>query len=80
MMEAKMTVIEAIYENGVFRPIEPVGLEEKQRVSLCVEPLRQDQIEALAWIEKVSRFREQMAAEHGLLPDSTIDIAEDRMR
>ncbi len=72
------TRVDAIYEGGVFRPLEPVVLAESQRVALQVEPLpRQD---ALAWLEEVSRFREQMAAERGFLPDSAIDIAEDRKR
>ena len=31
-------VIEAIYENGVFRPLKPVDLDEGSRVS--VEPLK----------------------------------------
>lgn len=29
--------IEAIYENGRFRPLEPVALEEGQKVSLVVQ-------------------------------------------
>jgi predicted DNA-binding antitoxin AbrB/MazE fold protein len=28
--------IEAIYENGVLRPLEPLGLEEHQRVTITI--------------------------------------------
>jgi predicted DNA-binding antitoxin AbrB/MazE fold protein len=73
-----MTHIDAIYQGGVFRPLEPVGFAENQRVSLSVEAVRQ--VDALAWIEDVSRFREQVAARCGILPDSTLDIAADRGR
>jgi predicted DNA-binding antitoxin AbrB/MazE fold protein len=71
-------LVDAIYENGVFRPLEPVALEENQRVSLSVEAVRRE--DALAWIEDAARFREEMAARYGVLPDSALDIAEDRMR
>lgn len=29
-------LIEAIYENGVLRPLEPLGLEEHQRVTVTI--------------------------------------------
>jgi len=73
-----MTRVDAIYQDGVFRPLTPIHLEENQRVALCVEPLRRE--DALAWIERVGKSRREFAAEHGVLPDSTIDIAADRMR
>jgi predicted DNA-binding antitoxin AbrB/MazE fold protein len=73
-----MTRVDAIYQGGVFRPLGPVGLEENQRVELCVEPLRAE--DALAWLERVGQLREQMAAKYGTLPDSTLDIAADRVR
>ena len=28
--------IEAVYENGVFKPLQPVALEEGQRVQVCI--------------------------------------------
>lgn len=40
--------IEAIYERGVFRPAEPVALDEGQRVTLSVEPLALTPAEAEA--------------------------------
>ena len=73
-----MTRVDAIYQGGVFRPLEPVCFEENQRVALSVEPIQKE--DALAWIEDVSRFREQVAARCGVLPDSALDIAADRAR
>jgi predicted DNA-binding antitoxin AbrB/MazE fold protein len=37
-----MTIIEAIYEGGVFKPVGPVALPEKQRVRLDVRPVDAD--------------------------------------
>jgi predicted DNA-binding antitoxin AbrB/MazE fold protein len=73
-----MTRVNAIYQDGFFRPLEPVYLEENQRVALSVEPIQKE--DALAWAERVSRVREEVAARCGILPDSTLDIAADRMR
>jgi predicted DNA-binding antitoxin AbrB/MazE fold protein len=36
-----MATIEAIYENGVFKPVEPVALPEQQRVQIDVRPIPQ---------------------------------------
>lgn len=73
-----MTRVDAIYQDGVFRPLGPVGLEENQRVALSVETLRQE--DALAWLEETDRLRNGLAAKYGILPDSTLDIAADRAR
>ena len=73
-----MTRVDAIYQDGVFRPLEPVCFVENQRVAISVEPVRKE--DALAWIERVSESRRHFAAEHGILPDSTLDIAADRAR
>ena len=32
-----MSRIQAIYENGAFRPLEPVSLKENERVTLTIE-------------------------------------------
>lgn len=37
-----MTQIEAIYQNGVFRPLKEVRLPENQRVQLSVQSLAQE--------------------------------------
>jgi predicted DNA-binding antitoxin AbrB/MazE fold protein len=73
-----MTRVDAIYQDGMFRPLEPVFLCENQRVALSVELISQE--DALAWAKRVSQAREEAAARCGILPDSTIDIALDRMR
>lgn len=73
-----MTRVDAIYQDGVFRPLEPVVLSENQRVALCVEPIQKE--DALAWAKRVSQVRENVALRCGVLPDSAIDIAADRVR
>jgi predicted DNA-binding antitoxin AbrB/MazE fold protein len=71
-------VLDAIYQNGVFKPLGPVAFCENQRVVLNVEPIQKE--DALAWAKRVSQVRNEVAARCGILPDSAIDIAEDRMR
>lgn len=73
-----MTRVDAIYQDGVFRPLEPVAFCENQRVALSVEAIPKE--DALAWAKRVSCVREEVAARCGILPDSTVDIARDRMR
>jgi predicted DNA-binding antitoxin AbrB/MazE fold protein len=73
-----MAHVDAIYQNGVFRPLGPVAVAENQRVVLRVESLPQE--DALTWIKRVGQFRRQVAAERGLFPDSSVDIAVDRAR
>jgi len=72
-----MTTVEAIYEDGVFKPVGPIALPEKQRVQLDIRPLDAD---ALAWFAEMRQARERLAAKYGLFPDSTPDIAADRRR
>ena len=73
-----MTVVDAIYQDGVFKPLEHVGLPENQRVRLAVEPA--NVADARAWLEEVRQFREEVARTRGVFPDSAVDIAEDRAR
>lgn len=73
-----MTQIEAIYQNGVFKPLEGVRLPENQRVRLSVQPL--EARDAKAWLAGVQQRQQQIIAERGYFPDSTTDIAEDRKR
>ena len=73
-----MSQIEAIYRHGVFEPLEPVDLKEEQRVRLSIEPT--DKEAAVAWLERVAKRREEIFQRQGYLPDSTLDIAEDRRR
>jgi predicted DNA-binding antitoxin AbrB/MazE fold protein len=75
-----MSQIEAIFRNGVFEPLEPVNLPNEQRVKLRVEPASKETVEA--WLNRVDAHREEILKSRGgePLPDSTPEIAEDRMR
>jgi len=73
-----MSRIEAIYQGGVFKPLGAVQLAENQRVSLTVQPVEREDVRA--WLTRVQQFHREFIAQHGYLPDSTPDIAEDRMR
>jgi predicted DNA-binding antitoxin AbrB/MazE fold protein len=73
-----MTQVNAIYQNGVFKPLEVVGLPENQRVRLSVEPIQTGDVRA--WLEEVQELRQRIVAERGCFPDSTPEIAEDRRR
>ena len=73
-----MSHIEAIYRHGVFEPLQPVNLPEEQRVTLSVEPARKETPEE--WLARVRKRQEEIFKRQGYLPDSTLDIAEDRKR
>ncbi len=75
-----MSQVEAIYQNGVFKPLDRVELTENQRVRLDVQPI--DEQDVLAWLERTQRHRDAILKRRGgvPLPDSTPDIAEDRLR
>jgi predicted DNA-binding antitoxin AbrB/MazE fold protein len=73
-----MTEVEAVYQNGVFKPLKDVGLAENQRVRLRIQPLEAG--DAQAWLARVQQRQQQIIAERGTFPDSTTDIAEDRRR
>ena len=75
-----MQTIEAIYQNGVFKPLHDVQVAENERVTLTLERRRPTKEEALDWIKERIEAHEKFVAEHGYLPDSTPDIAADRMR
>lgn len=73
-----MSRIDAIYQQGVFKPLGHVALSDNQRVSLSIEPVEDHDVSA--WLDEVRRFHRRIIAEQGLLPDSTPEIAADRMR
>jgi predicted DNA-binding antitoxin AbrB/MazE fold protein len=79
-----MSTVEAIYENGVFTPVGPIDLPDRQRVRLQVEPVRTPDpdyvAKALAWSEEARALRDELQAKYGLFPDSTELIREDRYR
>jgi predicted DNA-binding antitoxin AbrB/MazE fold protein len=75
-----MTHIDAIYQDGVFKPLQKVDLMENERVRLKIEPSSYKE-EMLAWLERIRKHHQEFLERHGCpLPDSTPDIAEDRMR
>jgi predicted DNA-binding antitoxin AbrB/MazE fold protein len=73
-----MTQVEAIYQHGVFRPLNKIGLPENQRVRLSIEAVGASDVEA--WLAEVQEMRQRIVAQRGIFPDSTLDIAEDRRR
>jgi predicted DNA-binding antitoxin AbrB/MazE fold protein len=73
-----MTQVDAIYQNGVFKPLQDVGLPDNQRVRLSIQPL--EAADVRAWLARVRERRQRIIAERGYFPDSAPDIAEDRRR
>jgi predicted DNA-binding antitoxin AbrB/MazE fold protein len=73
-----MNTVEAIYTSGVFKPLGQVTLPDNQRVRLIIEPAEAGRPEP--WLEAVRDFHRQLLANHGVLPDSTPEIAADRRR
>lgn len=73
-----MSQVDAIYRHGVFEPLQPVNLEEEQRVRLSIEPAEKDTWPV--WLERVQKRQAEILQRQGYLPDSAIDIAEDRAR
>jgi predicted DNA-binding antitoxin AbrB/MazE fold protein len=72
-----MNAIDAIFQDGVFKPAGPVPLEENQRVRLRIESVAAD---AVDWFAEMRQAREQLAGKYGTFTDTTADIAEDRRR
>lgn len=73
-----MSQVDAIYQNGVFKPLGEVNVAENQRVHLTIEPLPAQNV--AEWLEGVRQLQERIVAERGYFPDSTQDIAADRAR
>ena len=75
-----MSQVEAIYQGGVFKPEGEVNLRENQRVRLNIEPIAPADV--TAWLESARKLRQQILARRGgePFPDSTPDVAEDRLR
>ena len=73
-----MTQVDAVYQNGVFKPLQDVSLPENQRVRLSVQLVEAN--DARAWLARVQQRQQRIIAERGYFPDSTLDIAEDRRR
>jgi predicted DNA-binding antitoxin AbrB/MazE fold protein len=73
-----MDLVEAIYHDGVFEPVERIDLPENQRIRLSVQAVDVD--DGHSWLKRTKELRERIEQQQGLLPDSTPDIAADRLR
>ncbi|MBI3465789.1 MAG: antitoxin family protein [Planctomycetes bacterium] len=73
-----MSHVQAIFRRGVFEPLEPVDLQEEQRVRLSFEPAAEETPQA--WLNEVRRLQAGVIERHGYLPDSVRDVAADRGR
>jgi predicted DNA-binding antitoxin AbrB/MazE fold protein len=73
-----MNTIEAVYQDGVFKPVGDVALRENQRVRLSIQPVEPTEI--LDWLRRAQALRQQILERRGPFPDSTPEIAEDRLR
>ena len=73
-----MVQIDAVFQQGVFKPLQPVDFVEDQRVHLIVEPVRQET--PMEWMERVRKRREAIAKREGVFFDSAHEIALDRSR
>ncbi len=76
-----MTSIDAIYQDGVFKPLGKVDFAENERVHLTINRIATPE-NWQTWLERVRKHRQEVLDRRGglPLPDSTPDIAEDRMR
>ncbi len=59
--------VEAVYENGLFRPLEPLTLEEQQHVTVIIEDAPKGSAEP--WIDHEYRA----ALEASVEPEPTIE-------
>ncbi len=73
-----MAQIDAVYQGGVFRPLAQVKLPENQRVRLNIQPI--EQVDSNSWLKEVQQLQQRILEQRGYLPDSTPDIAADRLR
>lgn len=73
-----MTQVDALFQDGVFKPLHQVDLPENQRVTLSIRTVEVRDVEA--WLSHIEERNQRIIANRGYLPDSTLDIAEDRRR
>jgi predicted DNA-binding antitoxin AbrB/MazE fold protein len=69
-------IVDAIYENGVLRPLEDLPLHEHQQVQVSI----QFKTALLQSLDRLADHRARLRTECGELPDSTSLIQEDRAR
>ena len=71
-----MNTVEAVFDNGVFKPLGPVAIRDHQRVRLSIETI--EPLDLASWLSAVRDFHRHLIADHGVLPDSTAEISADR--
>ena len=70
-----MAPIEAVYQNGVFKPLTPVALPENQTVRLCIEPVATADVRTwLADVTVTESTLEVTAEASGLLENALIAV------
>lgn len=65
--------IEAVYENGLLRPLEPLTLEEHQKVTVIIEDAAKDSAEP--WID----HEYHAAVEASVEPEPTLEAVRDAL-
>ena len=74
MEKAAARVVEAVYEDGVFRPVRKVALPNRSRVRLTLVPV--DSPTAKAERARVARQRKALLSVAGLGASGRTDISE----
>jgi predicted DNA-binding antitoxin AbrB/MazE fold protein len=52
--------LEAVYENGVLRPLEPLNLDEHQQVTVTVADVSDDPLRAYLDLEYMERLKKEV--------------------
>lgn len=73
-----MNQVEAIFQDGVFKPFGQVVLPDRQRVRLDVSIVEEP--DPRAWLDEVQRLQRRILDSGRVFPDSAPDIAADRAR
>jgi predicted DNA-binding antitoxin AbrB/MazE fold protein len=73
-------IVDAVFQGGVFKPLSAVKLAENQQVRLQIKPV--GAIDVASWFAELDKVHGPILERNGgqPLPDSTADIAEDRLR
>ena len=72
--------IQAVYERGVIRPLEPVALSEGMHVTVQLPEPELTKKQEPDWLVQLKNRHEELRAKYGEFPDSTALIREDRDR
>jgi hypothetical protein len=72
-----MTQVRAICDNGVFVPLTPIAIADKQKGILEIQTSEVEDWDT--WLRETDEFQKRVFGDR-LVPDSTPFIAADRMR